>query len=108
MTKYLIRSGIRGMFKFSDSGDIDVIDYIRTNIDWVYVADEGGEITYKGQKITKTVPVKAGDIVIAFYEHPGIENPVVVIDNELWKQNIKNENEDEEGTDKKDEAELHS
>lgn len=35
MSKYLVRSGIRGMFRV-DQENLDVVDYIRTNIDWIY------------------------------------------------------------------------
>lgn len=76
------------MFKVSGE-DVDALDYISTHIDWVYQADEDGQIVYRDKDGEYTTDVKSGDIVIVFYESSKPQHPVVVINNNDWKENIK-------------------
>lgn len=92
MSKYLVRSGIRGMFKV-DQENLDVVDYIRTNIDWIYQADDDGVVTYKGKDGDYSVEVKKDDLIIQFYNVDGFQHPLVVISNKEWLENIKGEKE---------------
>ena len=87
MAKYLIKEGVRGMFKMGED-NFDVIDYCRTNINWTYQADEDGVVTYKTDNKEVKVDVKKGDLIIQFYKYDGIQYPVVVIDNEQFVANV--------------------
>ena len=74
----------------SDDGSIGSLQYIQTNIDWMYIAPEDMEITYKngdGTQVTKQV--KTGDIIIQMYTAnvKGYQH-VVVVSSEDWKNNI--------------------
>ena len=88
MSKYLIKEGNRGMFKV-DTDDIDVIDYSSSGINWIYQADDDGAVTYKNGETSYTVDVKKGDLVIQFYQHEGRNHPIIVIDDDNWKENIE-------------------
>ena len=87
MAKYLIKEGVRGMFKMGED-NYDVIDYCRTNINWTYQADEDGVVTYKTDDKEVKVDVKKGDLIIQFYKYDGIQHPIVVIDNEQFVANV--------------------
>ena len=89
MNKYFLKQGIRGMFKFTEDGSMDVNDYKSSSIDWTYYVDEDGTLEYiYGDKKDK-VDVKKGDIVLQFYKSAEFPNPVVVIRNEQWMQNME-------------------
>lgn len=87
MAKYLIKEGVRGMFKIGED-NFDVIDYCRTNINWTYQADEDGVVTYKNDDKEVSVDVKKGNLVIQFYNYKGVQYPIVVIDNEQFVANL--------------------
>lgn len=87
MAKYLIKEGVRGMFKIGED-NFDVFDYCRTNINWTYQADEDGVVTYKTDDREVSVDVKKGNLVIQFYNYNGIQYPIVVIDNEQFMANV--------------------
>lgn len=91
MSKYLIKDGNRGMFKVG-TDDIDVVDYFSSGINWIYQADDDGTVTYKYKEQTYTVDVKKGDIVIQFYRKEGRKYPVIIINDEKWKENIEGVN----------------
>lgn len=57
---------------------VDMLDYHRNNIDWMWIVDEDGELDGK--------PVSKGDVVISFYGMPGKDNSreaLVVTDSAL-------------------------
>lgn len=57
---------------------VDMLDYHRNNIDWLWIVDEDGELDGK--------PVSKGDVVISFYGLPGKDNSreiLVVTDSAL-------------------------
>ena len=91
MKNYLIKPGIRGMFSVElDPIKLDVIDVTPSHIDWMYIVPDDGKITLPSGEEAK---VKKGDIVVVFYDSPYTKNPVVVINNNEWKENIELERE---------------
>lgn len=91
MKKYIIKPGIRGMFSVDkENGDLDIVDYLGTDIDWVYRVPEDGtlKIQLRNNEIN-TYDVKEGDIVILFYLEEYTKNPIVIITNKEWRENIE-------------------
>lgn len=88
MSKYLVRRGIRGMFKVNQD-EIDITDYINTGIDWIYKVDDDGTVTCKDKDGDYTIDVKKGDLVIQFYYHEGRKHPIIAIHNDEWNENIE-------------------
>lgn len=91
MKKYIIKPGIRGMFSVDkENGDVDIVDYLGTDIDWVYRVPEDGtlKIQLRNNEIN-TYDVKEGDIVILFYLEEYTKNPIVIITNKEWRENIE-------------------
>lgn len=87
MTKYLIKSGMRGMFYVNDS--VDVIDYLRTNIDWMYRIPEDGVLTVRNKDdSTEILEVKKDDIVITFYPGKEVKHNVIAIHSDEFIDNI--------------------
>lgn len=91
MRNYVIKPGFRGMFSVDqEKEDYNVVEPMRSHIDWAYVAPEDGVLNISQNEKKE---VKKGDIVIAFYSSPYTKNTVIVIDNEQWKENIQAEEE---------------
>lgn len=89
MTKYIIKPGLRGMFKVDPTtNDIDIIDYCRTDIDWMYCVPEDGVVTIKEDETEREIPVKAGNMVVQFYSKPYLSHKFVVLDSQEWSENI--------------------
>lgn len=92
MKKFIIKDNIRGMFSIDEENDsYDILDYISTNIDWIYQADADGTVILKandGSTICEK-QVTAGDLVIKFYKKSYDTNRIVVVSSEEWKQNIE-------------------
>lgn len=66
MTKYFADSDNSSVFKVNfEEENFDLLKY-GSGIDYFYVIDEDGILTVKG-KDTKTIEVKAGDILIRMY-----------------------------------------
>lgn len=91
MKKFIIKDSIRGMFSIDEENNsYDILDYISTNIDWIYQADADGTVILKeGDSTICEKQVTAGDIVIKFYKKNYDTNRIVVISSEEWKQNIE-------------------
>ena len=74
----------------SDDGTIGSLQYIQTNIDWMYIAPEDMEIAYKngdGTQVTKQA--KTGDIIIQMYTAEVKDyQHIIIISSEEWKNNI--------------------
>lgn len=98
MKKYIIKKNIRGMFSLNEENDdIDVIDYMRTNIDYCYLVPEDGELIVNGD----TKKVKKNDIIIQFYPSEARPNLVTVVRSKEWKENIASEHKYYEEQEKK-------
>ena len=74
----------------SEDGSIGSLQYIQTNIDWMYIAPEDMEITYKngdGTQVTKQA--KTGDIIIQMYTSDVKDyQHIIIISSEELKNNI--------------------
>ena len=74
----------------SDDGSIGSLQYTETNIDWMYIAPEDMEITYKngdGTQVTKQA--KTGDIIIQMYTSDVKDyQHIIIISSEELKNNI--------------------
>lgn len=88
MSRYLIKQGKRGMVSLDENDDFDIIDYMRTNIDWVYEVPEDGVLEYKTEDKVKMYDVKKGNFVIQFYTNPNNVHDIIIIDNKEWKENV--------------------
>lgn len=67
---------------------IETLNTIRAHIDNIYVAPEDIEIRYKKDGKEIVTKAKKGDIILTFYNDPTIVNPVAVIKNTEWKENV--------------------
>lgn len=67
---------------------VDTLNYISTDIDEIYVAPEDMTVHFTRNGEKKSVEAKKGDIVIKFYEYDYTVNPVIVVKNGKWKENI--------------------
>lgn len=65
----------------TETEELLAVDYMRTNIDWVFEVPEDGEIN-DGTK------VKKGDIIIQFYKREYNKYDYVVLKDKNWKANI--------------------
>ena len=65
-----------------------MIDSIRCGISDCYIVPEDLEVRYK--KDGKYIVTKAskGDVIVTFYREEWVINPVVVVKNNEWKENI--------------------
>jgi len=92
MRKYVIKPGFRGMLSLdTEVENYDIIEPIRSHIDWVYSIPEDGVIKNPSDNTLSTndgMEVKAGDLVIAFYKAPYAKNQFVVISSKEWKENM--------------------
>lgn len=89
MRNYVVKPGMRGMFSINkETDEVDVVDCMRTHIDWAYQVPEDG-ILLLPEGVKKEV--KKEDIVVVFYSAPYSQNIAVVINSDEWKENIKAE-----------------
>ena len=71
--RYLVKLNTENLDK------VNMVDYHRNNIDWLWIVDEDGELDGK--------PVSKGDIIISFYGMPGVDNSkeTVIVKDEILK-----------------------
>ena len=90
MNKYMIREGLRGLYYLGEDGEMDVQDYTPSRINYMYVADHDGKLTYIKRDGSKTeFDVKKGDLVLEFYSGYDFPNQCIVVQSNLWKENIE-------------------
>ena len=81
MIKYIYAKGSQ-LIKFDkDTENISCLDFTGAHIDWIWVADEDG--------VLNDEEVKAGDVIIAFYEVTGDERRVIVVKDQKIKDFYK-------------------
>lgn len=68
--------------------DVDVLTSTPIGIDGIYVAPEDVEIRYKFNREMKTIKAEKGDIIALCPRVSWIKNPIFVVKNKQWKQNI--------------------
>lgn len=90
MNKYMIREGLRGLYYLSEDGEMDVQDYTPSRVNYMYVADHDGKLTYIKRDGNKTeFDVKKGDLVLEFYSGYDFPNQCIVVQSDLWKNNLE-------------------
>lgn len=79
MIKYFLANRYLVKVNTEKLDKVDMVDYHRNNIDWLWIVDEDGELDGK--------PVSKGDIVISFYNMPGVDNSreTVIVKDEILK-----------------------
>ena len=79
MIKYFLANRYLVKVNTEKLDKVDMVDYHRNNIDWLWIVDEDGELDGK--------PVSKGDIVISFYGMPGVDNSreAVIVKDEILK-----------------------
>lgn len=79
MIKYFLANRYLVKVNTEKLNKVDMVDYHRNNIDWLWIVDEDGELDGK--------PVSKGDIVINFYGMPGVDNSreTVIVKDEILK-----------------------
>lgn len=87
---FLTKSGSKVVVD-SSTGSAETLNNTSHEIDWMYVAPEDMAIRYI-DKDKKEVVLKAekGDIIIQFYEYSYTKNPIIIVKNGKWKENIAN------------------
>lgn len=72
-----------------DKHEAESIDRSYCGFDDIYIASEDIEVRYKDIK-GNTIVKKAdkGDIIVVFYVESFIKNPIIVVKNKEWKENI--------------------
>ena len=79
MIKYFLANRYLVKLNTENLDKVDMVDYHRNNIDWLWIVDEDGE--FNGKPVTK------GDIVISFFGMPGVDNSreTVIVKDEILK-----------------------
>ena len=90
MNKYIIKESLRGLYYLGEDGEMDVQDYTPSRINYMYVADHDGKLTYIKRDGSKTeFDVKKGGLILEFYSGYDFPNQCIVVQNDLWKNNIE-------------------
>lgn len=71
-----------------DKHTVDALDTCRTGIDDIYVAPEDLEVRFKKNGKDTIIKANKGDIIITFYSEDWVKNPVIVVKNSDWKENV--------------------
>lgn len=79
MIKYFLANRYLVKLNTENLDKVNMVDYHRNNIDWLWIVDEDGELDGK--------PVSKGDIIISFFGMPGIDNSreTVIVKDEILK-----------------------
>lgn len=86
----MIREGLRGLYYLGEDGEMDVQDYTPSRINYMYVADHDGKLTYIKRDGSKTeFDVKKGDLVLEFYSGYDFPNQCIVVQSDLWNNNLE-------------------
>lgn len=89
MNKYMIKEGLRGLYYLGEDGEMDVQDYTPSRINYMYVADHDGKLTYIKRDGSKTeFDVKEGDLILEFYSGYDFPNQCIVVQSDLWRNNL--------------------
>lgn len=79
---------MRGLVQLKEDDTLDLVDYTRSDIDWIYEIPEDGTISIQDTDIQDR-EVKKDDMVILFYKREGQAHRAIIINNAEWKENIK-------------------
>lgn len=90
MNKYTIKENLRGMYYLGEDGEMDIQDYTPSRINYMYVVDHDGKLTYIKRDGSKTeFDVKKGDFILEFYSGYDFPNQCIVLQNDLWRNNLE-------------------
>lgn len=90
MNKYVIKEGLRGLCYLGEDGEMDIQDYTPSRINYMYVVDHDGKLTYVKRDGSKTeFDVKKGDLVLEFYSGYDFPNQCIVVQSDLWNNNLE-------------------
>lgn len=87
-TLHILKNVRQAVLIDENTGKATAIDYSPTDIDYMYVTPEDVRIQYTDGAETKILEATKGDLIIKFYSRSYIKNPVVVVKNHKWKENI--------------------
>ena len=86
----MIKESLRGLYYLGEDGEMEVQDYTPSHINYMYVVDHDGKLTYIKRDGSKTeFDVKKGDLVLEFYSGYDFPNQCIVVQSDLWKNNIE-------------------
>lgn len=86
----MIKESLRGLYYLGEDGEMNVQDYTPSRINYMYVADYDGKLTYIKRDGSKTeFDVKKGDLILEFYSGYDFPNQCIVVQNDLWRNNIE-------------------
>lgn len=71
-----------------DKHTVDALETFRSGIDNIYVAPEDLEVRFKKDGKDTIIKANKGDVIITFYPEDWVKNPVIVVKNYDWKENI--------------------
>lgn len=90
MNKYVIKESLRGLYYLGEDGEMDVQDYTPSRINYMYVVNHDGKLTYIKRDGSKTeFDVKKGDLVLEFYSGYDFPNQCIVVQSDLWNNNLE-------------------
>ena len=71
-----------------DKHTVNALETLRSGIDDIYIAPEDLEVRFKKDGKDTIIKANKGDVIITFYPEDWIKNPVIVVKNSDWKENI--------------------
>lgn len=71
-----------------DKHTVDALEACRSGIDDIYIAPEDLEVRFKKDGKDTIIKANKGDVIITFYPEDWVKNPVIVVKNSDWKENI--------------------
>lgn len=71
-----------------DKHTVNALETCRSGIDDIYIAPEDLEVRFKKDGKDTIIKANKGDVIITFYHEDWVKNPVIVVKNSDWKENI--------------------
>ena len=71
-----------------DKHTVNALETLRSGIDDIYIAPEDLEVRFKKDGKDTIIKANKGDVIITFYPEDWVKNPVIVVKNSDWKENI--------------------
>lgn len=71
-----------------DKHTVDSLETCRSGIDDIYIAPEDLEVRFKKDGKDTIIKANKGDVIITFYPEDWVKNPVIVVKNSDWKENV--------------------
>ena len=71
-----------------DKHTVNALETLRSGIDDIYIAPEDLEVRFKKDGKDTIIKANKGDVIITFYPEDWVKNPVIVVKNYDWNENI--------------------